>query len=167
MPGRARRHSHIASQPAALRRAQPLPPYPAPQRRKIRARSHTRKQAQTAAAIWQAARWGRESAAVRARCSRWCQKGRRPMRSACSCPPPWERGVGVHLPWVRACGGHLVLPHPLGGLPPTSAGCGGAGRGRGPAAAAVLFVLGRTTGRLHRHPIRSGISATYHCQTAM
>ena len=53
------------------RRAQPLalPPYPAPQRRKIRARSHTRKQAQTAAAIWQAARWGRESAAVRARSS--------------------------------------------------------------------------------------------------
>ena len=27
--GRARRHSHIASQPAALRRAQPLPPYTA------------------------------------------------------------------------------------------------------------------------------------------
>ena len=93
----------FASQPAALRRAQPLPPYPAPQRRKIRARSYTRKQAQTAAAIWQAARWGRESAAVRARCSRWCQKGQRPARSACSCSP-WERGVGVHLPWVRAGG---------------------------------------------------------------
>ena len=58
----------------------PCHPIPAPQRRKIRARSHTRKQAQTAAAIWQAARWGRESAAVRARGSRWCQKGQRPAR---------------------------------------------------------------------------------------
>ena len=96
-PGRARRHSRIASQPAELRRVRPLPSYPAPQRRKSRTRSHTRKQAQTAAAIWQAARWGRESAAVRARGSRWCQKGQRPMRSACSCPPPWERGGGVFL----------------------------------------------------------------------
>ena len=51
----------------------------------------------------QAARRGRGSAAVRARASRWCQKGQRPARSACSCSP-WERGVGVHLPWVRAGG---------------------------------------------------------------
>ena len=58
---------------------------------------------QTAAVIWQAARRGRGSAAVRARGSRWCQKGQRPARSACSCSP-WERGVGVHLPWVRAGG---------------------------------------------------------------
>ena len=101
-PGRARRHSRIASQPAELRRVRPLPSYPAPQRRKSRTRSHTRKQAQTAAVIWQAARRGRGSAVVRARGSRWCQKGQRPMRSACSCPPPWERGVGVHLPWVRS-----------------------------------------------------------------
>ena len=96
-------HSRIASQPAKLRRVRPLPSYPAPQRRKSRTRSHTRKQAQTAAVIWQAARRGRGSAAVRARGSRWCQKGQRPARSACSCSP-WERGVGVHLPWVRAGG---------------------------------------------------------------
>ena len=51
-PGRARRHYALAALHLTARscncarRVEPLPPYAAPQRRKSRARSHTRKQAQ-------------------------------------------------------------------------------------------------------------------------